>query len=84
MLARGVVEAAAYPLDSAENWQLPAAAVTVRDASLTPHMLKQFCFDSIGPKVPEYIWIIEEMPRNEAGKIRKNDLVKYAMKALCQ
>ena len=81
---QGVKEAAALPLHSEKSWQLPVVFVTLRDASLTPEILRNFCWDNIGPKLPEHVWTIEQMPRNAAGKILKSELLKRAEKELSQ
>ena len=75
-----VQHAAAFPLSSAKRWQIPAAAVTVSDPSLGADALRRYCFAQIGPKTPEHIWIVDEMPRNPAGKILKGELAKLAEK----
>lgn len=80
----GVLEAAAFPLRSAKRWQIPVAAVTLREASLSAKELRGFCIERLGPKAPVHVWIVERMPRNQAGKILKRDLAKRARNELSQ
>ncbi|MBT4115271.1 MAG: long-chain fatty acid--CoA ligase [Rhodospirillaceae bacterium] len=85
----GVRHAAAFPLTSKNEWQIPVAAVTLVDGSGTQADLDHFCNEltgicdeRLGPKAPAHIWIIKHMPRNEAGKIRKNDLAALVAKEM--
>ena len=80
----GVEHAAAFPLGSAKRGQIPIAAVTRSDASLSVNDLMTYCYESLGPKLPNRILIVDKMPRNPAGKILKGDLVKLAEKELRQ
>lgn len=80
----GVKHAAAFPLRSAKHGQIPIAAVTLSDASLGAADLKSYCYESLGPKLPNLIMVVEKMPRNPAGKILKGDLLKLAEKELRQ
>jgi acyl-coenzyme A synthetase/AMP-(fatty) acid ligase len=76
----GVKDAAAFPLRSATHWQIPVAAVTLSDTSLSEAELRRHCYESIGPKLPHRILIVDKMPRNAVGKILKGDLLKLAEK----
>jgi acyl-coenzyme A synthetase/AMP-(fatty) acid ligase len=80
-----IKEAAAFPVASEAQGQIPVAAVTVHGAVQTPKQrgrfakaLRRLCNERLGPKAPTQIWIIEQMPRNEAGKIRKSELANIA------
>lgn len=71
-----VIEAAAFPVLSKNQAQIPLAAVTLRSGTVTPQQLLAFCQESLGPKAPVKIFIVPAMPRNLAGKIVKGELVK--------
>ena len=85
----GVKEAAAFPLTSKRELQIPVAMVTFAGKTATQGELDRFCQNltdlceqRLGPKAPAHIWIIKSMPRNEAGKILKTELAILAAKEL--
>jgi len=85
----GVKEAAAFPLTSKTEFQVPMAMVTLSGESRNRRaliafrkMLPKLCKQRLGPKAPAHIWIIKSMPRNEAGKILKTELAVMAAKEL--
>lgn len=87
----GVREAAAFPLASKSEFQIPVAMVTLAGETATQNELDQFCQyltalceQRLGPKAPAHIWIIKYMPRNATGKILKTELAVMAAKEIGQ
>lgn len=85
----GVKEAAAFPLTSKIEFQMPVATVTLANPLQTQEKLDQYCQkltdicgQRLGPKAPAHIWIIKFMPRNEAGKILKTELARRVEKEM--
>jgi fatty-acyl-CoA synthase len=59
-------------------WVVPRAGV-----SLTPEDVKCYCRDQIAYfKVPQYVMIVEQLPRTVTGKIRKHVLKEQAISEL--
>ena len=56
-------------------WIVPKAGAT-----LTPEEIKAYCCDQIAYfKVPQYVMIVEHLPRTVTGKIRKHVLKEQAI-----
>lgn len=68
-----VADAAAFPIQSREFQDVPAAAVILREA-VSAEELARFCSDRIGIKSPRMIRIVDSFPRNAMGKILKREL----------
>jgi long-chain acyl-CoA synthetase len=68
-----VREAAAFPIDSPQHQQVPAAAVVLREKIATD-VLTQWCIERLGSHAPMVVAAVREMPRNAAGKILKREL----------
>jgi fatty-acyl-CoA synthase len=62
-----------------EKWgEVGKAYVSVKeDSRITEEELKQFCSGNLAKyKIPKYFEIIEEIPKNDAGKIDKKKLLE--------
>ncbi len=68
-----VGEAAAFPLKSEIHQDVPVAAVTLR-APVPEAELLAFCRARLGSRAPQKIIVVDEFPRNPAGKILKREL----------
>ncbi len=71
----GVVEAAAFPVDSKLRNQVPFAAVEVSHPVAEAELLA-YCREHLGTHAPVRIHVAEHLPRNVAGKILKRELAK--------
>jgi acyl-coenzyme A synthetase/AMP-(fatty) acid ligase len=80
----GVAEAAAFPLESAQRQDLPAAVVVLRDPAVTPGQLIAFCRERLGARAPAYVATAAGMPRNSSGKVLKRELAKIVEARLQQ
>ncbi len=59
-------------------WVVPKSG-----ASLTPEDIKCYCRDQIAYfKVPQYVMIVDQLPRTVTGKIRKHVLKEQAIEEL--
>ncbi|MGE0152949.1 MAG: class I adenylate-forming enzyme family protein [Reyranellaceae bacterium] len=68
-----VLETAAFPLRSRESYQLPVAAVVLRhEVDMTD--LMRFARNRLGGRAPLFIVSVNALPRNQGGKVLKNDL----------
>jgi fatty-acyl-CoA synthase len=79
-----VAEVAVSGLPDARYGEVVAAWVVVKTGErLTPDELKGFCRDQIAYfKVPQYVTIVESLPRTVTGKIRKHVLKDQAIAEL--
>ncbi|MCL4746994.1 MAG: long-chain fatty acid--CoA ligase [Burkholderiaceae bacterium] len=68
-----VVEAAAFPVDSAMHNQVPVAAVEVSSPVVEAELLA-FCRERLGTHAPARIHVSEKLPRNTGGKVLKREL----------
>jgi acyl-coenzyme A synthetase/AMP-(fatty) acid ligase len=69
----GVIEAAAFSVPHERYGEVPVAAViTCSDVSEVE--LIEHCTPSLGPKTPKRIFMTEEFPRNEMGKLLRKEL----------
>jgi cyanophycin synthetase len=76
-----VIEAAAFPIPSEENYQIPAAAVATRD-KVDERELLALCREHLGNRMPRSVLILESLPRNASGKIMKRDLAaRFSLRA---
>jgi long-chain acyl-CoA synthetase len=68
-----VVAAAIVSLESSVHGQVPIAAVELRAGSTTtPTQILGFARERLALRAPRRIAIVENMPRNEQGKILKS------------
>ncbi len=74
-----VAEAVAFPLKSREHQDTPAAAIIVRQAFDNAELMA-FCRDRLGLKAPRSVLVVEEFPRNPAGKILTSVLAERLQK----
>jgi long-chain acyl-CoA synthetase len=72
----GVVEVTVFGVPDRDLGEEVAAAVVVRPgAGITPEKLRQFIKERVAPyKYPRVIKIVDELPKNSAGKILKRDI----------
>jgi long-chain acyl-CoA synthetase len=73
-----VAEAAAYPIYSVRHQHLPVAAVILKTPATEDDLLAH-CRSWLGSKAPVTIRILENLPRNAAGKVLKRELIVEAI-----
>ena len=78
LLAHDAVhEAAAFPVLSRVHQQLPCAAV-ILSRPVPAQELDAHCRERLGFKTPRRILVLDDYPRNAAGKVLKRELSKMA------
>lgn len=77
----GVREVAAFPLRSRKSYQMPAAAVILEEGADLDD-LNRFARTRLGSRAPILIISVNDMPRNQGGKIVKRVLSELAEKHL--
>ena len=70
----------AFPLKSREHQDTPAAAIIVRGVFDNAELMA-FCRDRLGLKAPRSVLVVDEFPRNPAGKILTSVLAERLQKA---
>lgn len=70
-----VIEAAVFPVTIGELENIPIAAVTI-DKPIDNKLLLEYCDECLGWKRPQHIFVIDELPRNSAGKVLKRRLIQ--------
>jgi acyl-CoA synthetase (AMP-forming)/AMP-acid ligase II len=70
-----VAEAAAFPVASGYDRDLPAAAVVLR-GDTTAEELLAFCRDRLDFRAPKAVHIVPALPRNAIGKILRRELAR--------
>jgi len=73
----GVRDAAAFPLRSKRAYQIPAAAVVI-DEGTDLGALNRFVRERLASRAPMFICAVDQMPRNEGGKVIKRKLAEFA------
>ncbi|MDF1586545.1 class I adenylate-forming enzyme family protein [Marinimicrococcus flavescens] len=68
-----VAEAAAFPTRPAPGWDLPMAAVVLREQASEDELLAH-CRARLGMRAPRRVMIEPRMPRNNIGKVLKREL----------
>ncbi|WP_041366390.1 class I adenylate-forming enzyme family protein [Methylophaga frappieri] len=68
-----VTEAAVFPISLPDQDDIPVAAVEVNQP-IEVKLLLSFCQNQLGWKRPQHIFIIDQLPRNRAGKVLKRQL----------
>ncbi len=76
-----VIEAAAFPLTTKEHEQIPVATVSI-NAPTEEAELVQWCTGELGWKGPQRIFFVQNLPRNDAGKVKKNILAQKIVEKL--
>lgn len=72
-----VADVAAFPLPHPVHQHLPVCAVSLRSGSrLSTDDLQAYAIDHLGIKAPKKIFTLDEIPRNEQGKLVRNKLVE--------
>ena len=66
-------EAAVFGVDRATGLPVLCAAV-VPSAPMDPQAFHRRCRDKLGPWAPTAIMHVEELPRNEMGKVQRTEL----------
>ncbi len=81
---QSIAEVAVAGVPDAKYGEVVAAWVVPRaGASLTHEDVKGYCHDQIAYfKVPQYVMIVEQLPRTVTGKIRKHVLKEQAINEL--
>lgn len=78
-----VVDIIAFPTRHVIHQDIPVAIVVLKkNASSTEQQLINFAADYLGPKQPRRIVITSSIPRNQAGKPIKEELIKILSQAL--
>ena len=70
-----VAEAAAFPIRSVQRGDLPIAAVATK-SKISRDELLSYARRQLGPQAPVGLMIVPELPRNTAGKVLKDELVR--------
>jgi long-chain acyl-CoA synthetase len=79
MAAEGVREAAVVGIPDERLGEVPWAFVARSDADVTESDLIGWCRDRLTPyRVPVRVVFVEELPRNDVGKVVKRDLAAMA------
>ena len=72
-----VADVAAFPLRHPVHQHLPVCAVSLRSGSrLSMEDLQAYAVDHLGIKAPKKIFTLDEIPRNEQGKLVRSKLVE--------
>jgi fatty-acyl-CoA synthase len=81
---QSIAEVAVAGVPDPKYGEVVAAWVVPRTgASLTPEDVKRYCCDQIAYfKVPQYVMIVDQLPRTVTGKIRKHVLKEQAIDEL--
>lgn len=73
-----VEDAAAFPLQHPVHQDLPVCAVALSGGNhggvVKERALKQFASERLGERAPARIVILDRIPRNQQGKIRRDEL----------
>ena len=78
-----VADASALPIHHPVHQHVPVCAVELRaGAAVTEEALKAFSMSQIGSRTPSRIVILEKMPRNDMGKIRRVELTRQIAQVL--
>jgi acyl-coenzyme A synthetase/AMP-(fatty) acid ligase len=81
LLAHDAVhEAAAFPVSSQLHQQIPCAAV-ILSRPVPAQVLDAHCRERLGFKTPRRILVLDDYPRNAAGKVLKRELSKMAARS---
>lgn len=75
-----VTDAAAFPLHTEEQEQIPFAVVCAQGVSEAD--LLNYCQDRLGWRKPHRIFFTSELPRNQAGKVLKRTLANIVANKL--
>ena len=73
-----IIDAAAMPLSSKVHQNIPVCAVVLQKHSmLNEKMLMDYAFKNLGSSAPRKVFILNEIPRNNLGKLMRDDLKKH-------
>jgi acyl-coenzyme A synthetase/AMP-(fatty) acid ligase len=76
-----VAEAAAFPLPSPRHQDVPAVAVVLK-LPLPMDELSRYCVEHLGIRAPRAYFRIDEIPRNDMGKVLRRRLTELALAQL--
>ncbi len=69
------VAVVAVPDDALGEWVKAVLEVSKQNSTLTPDTVKEYLSDKLATyKIPEFIEIVDQIPRNPTGKILKTKL----------
>ncbi len=82
-----VADAAAFPLQHSVHQDLPVCAVALSGAeseagAVNERVLKRFAAARLGERAPARVVILGEIPRNQQGKIQRDELRRRVQNAL--
>ena len=69
-----VAEVSAFSIRSVERGDIPVAAVEIK-SKVSEDELRSHCRSWLGAHTPRRLMIVPKIPRNDVGKILKNELV---------
>jgi len=79
LAAEGVREAAVVGIEDERLGEVPWAFVACSDTDLTEERLIAWCRDRLTPyRVPVRVVLVEQLPRNDVGKVVKRELAAMA------
>lgn len=72
-----IIDAVAFPTKSIVHNDIPSCAVVLKkDSTLTQESIDAFCTRKLAIRRPRSIYILDEIPRNQDGKVVKEQLHK--------
>lgn len=72
-----VLDATVIPMKHPIHQDIPVCAVTiVQDSEITSKDLMCFCYEKLSFRAPKEVVILENIPRNNQGKLIRDELVK--------
>jgi acyl-CoA synthetase (AMP-forming)/AMP-acid ligase II len=77
LMNQDVSEAAAFAVQKPSGMQEIWVAI-VQHKPVDTEALRAFCAQKLGPKAPKSILLLKELPRNENGKVLRDQLVRLA------
>jgi len=76
-------DAAAVPIKHTVHQDVPACAISLRaGTSVTPQEMLEYVRQRLGARGPRFIVILEEIPRDEQGKLCRPELYQQLARRL--